>query len=172
VRLDALARVRQSRRVQPSTAASLRVVSDVVPTGWLPGPLRDRSRNSFPASLSQTWGEAAWTSPDLWMSIPVLAALRASAAVSGLTLPADTEVRQRRTYRRLRQSAEDVRARAEQRIREADLPNTELPTPTDAMLALGTKVTAWTARVVVITFVLIVIGLGMELGVTEAIPFP
>jgi hypothetical protein len=105
------------------------------------------------------------------MSIPLLAGLRASAAFSGITLPADLEVRRRRSSRRLRQTAGELRVRAEQRVREADFRYEEIPTPTDAMLALGTQVTAWTARIVVVAFVLIVIGLGVELGVAEAIPF-
>lgn len=166
--------------MKPTTASSLRVVSDVVPSGWLSGPARSWGRGAFPASLSQTWGEASWTAPDVWMTVPVLAALRASAALSDLKLPTDVAVQQTRTYRRARQTADELRtravdefrARAELRAREEHAPDEQAPSPTDAMLALGGRVAAWTERLVLLVFLLIVIGLGIELGVAGAIPFP
>lgn len=174
--------------MKPTTASSLRVVSDVVPSGWLSGPARSWGRGAFPASLSQTWGEASWTAPDVWMTVPVLAALRASAALSDLKLPTDVAVQQTRTYRRVRQTADELRTRAadewrtraadewrartELRGREKQAQTDEPPTATDAMLALGGRVAAWTERLVLLVFLLIVIGLGIELGVAGAIPFP
>jgi hypothetical protein len=39
------------------------------------------------------------------------------------------------------------------------------------MAALGGQVLTWTTRIVVIAFILIVIAVGRELGVTDGIPF-
>jgi hypothetical protein len=88
-----------------------------------------------------------------------------------MTVPSTTDPLEHPRYERLRRRAEARRARVEQEW-ESDAGDVEPPTPTQAMLALGTQVTTWTARLVVLTFVLIVIGLAIELGVAEAIPLP
>jgi hypothetical protein len=56
--------------------------------------------------------------------------------------------------------------------RKGDAQADEFRTPTGAMVALGAEVITWTVRLIVIAFILIVIGLGRELGVVDAIPFP
>lgn len=48
----------------------------------------------------------------------------------------------------------------------------DAPAPTDAMLALGTATSNWVARLIVLTFLAVVVGLGIELGVAETIPHP
>jgi hypothetical protein len=53
----------------------------------------------------------------------------------------------------------------------ADGKRKETLTPTAAMAALGGQVLTWTTRIVVIAFILIVIAVGRELGVTDGIPF-
>ena len=182
----------------PSPPASLR---DVVPDSLLPSAVRNLTRNSFPASLSQSWGEAAWTAPDLWMTTPILAGRRASAAMSRFAGPIEVELEQRDAYRRLRrtvrdarehanahaqtarseveQRAQDMRLQLEQGIRQSrsqvrhERSRIEDATaPTDAMLALGTATSKWVARLIVLAFAVVAIGLGIELGVAESIPFP
>jgi hypothetical protein len=48
----------------------------------------------------------------------------------------------------------------------------EFETPTDAMLALGTRVATWTERLVLLTFIVIAVALGIELGLIDSIPLP
>ena len=87
--------------------------------------------------------------------------------------------RRRRRSRRSEQRAQDLRLLLEQGIRQSrsqvrhERSQIEDATsPTDAMLALATATSKWVARFIVAAFVVVAIGLGIELGVAELIPFP
>jgi hypothetical protein len=134
---------------------SLPRISDVATAGWIDGTILDQMRRTVPTSLSQSWGEASWTARDLWINSPAFTATRASAALSSV-IPLVEVGDLHRTYRRVR--------RARQRRAQE-----ESSTPTFAMLALGSKVASWTATVVVLALALIVILLGFELGVFNAL---
>jgi hypothetical protein len=149
----------------PLLGVTLPAVSDLVPPGWLTGTIRDRTRGAFPASLSRAWGETCWTARDLWSTSPAFTAARASAAVSNVVPPVDVEALERR-YRRLREST----LRRAQYLDQSSAPEVdEAPTPTGAMLALSAKVATWTATGIVIALALVVILLGFELGVFDAL---
>jgi len=53
----------------------------------------------------------------------------------------------------------------------ADGESGDVPSPTDAMLALGAQVVNWTERLVLLAFILVVLALGVEFGIVESIPF-
>jgi hypothetical protein len=143
-------------------------LADFVPTGLKSEPTRGRAGGAFPASLSRTWGEASWTDHDLWTSSPLLAAVRASAALSTIAPLVDPEAT-KRTYRRLRQAVEERRApgRLDQ---DADAQVEEAPLPTGAMLALGAKAVTWAVTVVIVALASVVILLGVELGIVDVVP--
>jgi len=131
-------------------AATRPVLSDL---GWITGGFRD-PRGAVPPSLSRQWGEAAWTARDLWVNRPAYAAARASEAIATFIPTIDVDAVQR-TYGRLR------RARA---LRAHEAPN-----PTTAMLALSARVASWTATLVVIAVALVVVLLGVQLGIVDAL---
>ncbi len=140
-------------------------VSDFVPPGWIAGTIRDRTHGAFPASLSATWGEASWTSRDLWVSSPAFVPARASAALSTVLPALDVEALERRYRAMRRPPLGDKRHLDESSGSEVE----EAPTPTGAMLALGAKVASWTTAGVAIALTLIVILLSLQLGVFDAL---
>jgi hypothetical protein len=115
--------------------------------------LRD-ARCTLPPSLSREWGEASWTARDLWVNRPAYAAARAAGALSTRIPTLDVDAVQR-TYRRLRQA----------RVLRAN----EAPNPTTAMLALSARVASWTATLVIVAVALIVVLLGVQLGIVDAL---
>ena len=117
------------------------------------GLLRD-VRSTVPPSVSREWGEASWTARDLWVNRPAFVAGRAAGALSTRIPAFDVDAVQR-TYRSLR------RARI--------LRDNEVPNPTTAMLALGSRVASWTATVLVVAVALVVVLLGVQLGIVHAL---
>jgi hypothetical protein len=102
------------------------------------------------------------------MSSPLLAAARASAALSTIAPVVDPEAT-KRTYRRLRQAVEERRAPGKL-DQDADAQVEEAPLPTGAMLALGAKAVTWAVTVVMVALASVVILLGVELGIVDVVP--
>ena len=168
MRSDDAVSTRGDQSLAPDDAAPLAPIpprlSDLIPRGRIGERIRDHTRGAVPIALPRTWGEACWTARDLRLSNPTSAAGRASTALSTIMPVFDVEALER-TDRWLRRA----RRRRARHLGEKSESQAEKAPPTAAMLALGAKVATWTVTAVVIALAVIVILLGLELGLFDAL---
>jgi hypothetical protein len=159
---------RGDQSLTPDDAALLAPIpsrlADLIPRGWIGERIRDHTRGAVPIALPRTWGEACWTARDIWLSNPTSAEGRATTALSTILPVFDVEALER-ADRWLRRA----RRRRARHLGEKSESQVEKARPAAAMLALSAKVATWTVTAVVIALAVIVILLGLELGLFDAL---